>query len=135
MNQRRYEKEIEEILKRAGDGPPEQPLPDPEERPRRRRLPAALRRVSIRSARLNYRAALLAGIILLVFAIIIETGALYLFLAGAALLVGGYVMYYRAPRSGGSGGGDSPAPQMWRGRTVDPDDAPHFTDDQWGRRR
>ncbi len=132
MNQRRYEKEIEDILKKAGEGPSEQPSHEPERRPRRRRLPAAPRRVWIRSARLNYKAVLLAGLILLVIAIVIESGALYLFMAGAALLVGGYVMYYRAPRSGGGG---SPAPKMWRGRPVDPDDDPHFTDNQWGRRR
>ena len=138
MNQNRYEKEIEDILRRAGERSPEQPGQEPEEPPRRRRRSASPRRgIALRGAGLNYKTALLAGIVLLVVAMIIETGELYLFLAGVALLGGGYVMYYRAPRSGsGGGGGDiGSGPKMWRGRPIDPDDDPHFTDDRWGRRR
>jgi uncharacterized membrane protein YgcG len=144
MSQQRYEKEIEEILKNSGANPPEQPSDEPPEPSRRRRRTSSVRRISLRGAAISYKGVLLAGITLLVISAIF--GGLYLFLAGVALLVAGYVMYYRAPRSGGSsgggssgggssGGGSSAAPKMWRGRSIDPDDDPHFTNDRWGRRR
>ena len=138
----RYQKEIEEILKKAGEpapAPEQQPEspgePAPEPRPRRRgmRQPQgnALRRTSI-----SYKHLLLAGVAVLVVSIFI--GGLPMFLIGAGLLVAGYIWYYRAPRSGGSGGSkgsDSRPPKMWRGRMIDPGDDPHFTDDPWGQRR
>lgn len=134
MSQQRYEKEIEEILKNSGANPPEQPSDEPPEPSSRRRRTSSVRRISLRGAAISYKGVLLAGITLLVISAIF--GGLYLFLAGVALLVAGYVMYYRAPRSGGSsGGGSSAAPKMWRGRSIDPDDDPHFTNDRWGRRR
>ena len=130
MNQNRYEKEIEEILKKAGEKPAEQAAQEPGGQARRRRI-------SLRSVRFNFKTALLAGIVLLLLAVVISAAELYLFLAGVALLVVGYVMYYRAPRYGGGGGsgGDSPGPKMWRGRPIDPDNDPHFTNDHWGRGR
>ena len=138
----RYEKEIEEILKKSGepssDRPPSDPGEPPPERPNRRRrnLPSGtgsgMRRVAI-----SYKHLLLAGVGVLIISIFI--GGLPMFLIGAGLLVAGYVMYYRAPRSGGGGGGSSSgggrAPKMWRGRMIDPGDDPHFTGDRWGRRR
>lgn len=136
----RYQKEIEEILKKAGESAPapeQQPEspgePAPEPRPRRRimRQPQGntLRRTSI-----SYKHLLLAGVAVLVVSIFF--GGLPVFLIGAALLVGGYAMYYRAPRSGrSSGNGDGRPPKMWRGRMIDPGDDPHFTDDPWGQRR
>ena len=134
MSQQRYEKEIEEILKKSGAKPPEQPSQEPEEPPRRRRRRASSgRRISLRSAAISYKGVLLAGVVLLVISAIF--GGLYSFLAGVALLVVGYVMYYRAPRSGGGGDSGGTAPQIWRGRQIDPDDDPHFTKDRWGRRR
>ena len=137
----RYQKEIEEILKKAGEPPPEQQPsggpdePPPERRPRRRSRPtaqgSAMRRVAI-----SYKHLLLAGVGVLIISIF--AGGLPMFLVGAGLLVAGYIWYYRAPRSGGDssrGSGGGRAPKMWRGRMIDPGDDPHFTDDRWGRRR
>ena len=138
----RYEKEIEEILKKSGepssDRQPSGPGEPPPERPnrRRRKLPSApgsgTRRIAI-----SYKHLLLAGVGALIISIFI--GGLPVFLIGAGLLVAGYVLYYRAPRSGGGGGhggsGGGRAPKMWRGRMIDPGDDPHFTQDLWGRRK
>ena len=124
-----YQKEIEEILKKAGEAPPEQPSHGPDEPPPpRRRRPA--RGSIIRRAGIGYKHTLLAGIIVLIISAFY--GGLILFLVGLGLLVAGYVMYYRAPRSGGGGGRSV---KMWRGRPVEPGDDPHFTQDRWGRRR
>ena len=134
MSQQRYEKEIEEILKKSGAAPPEPPADEPTEPPpRRRQIASPVRRISLRNA-ISYKGVLLTGIALLVVSAIF--GGLYLFLGGVALVVAGYVMYYRAPRPGrGDAGGDSASPKMWRGRPIDPDDDPHFTNDRWNRRR
>ena len=134
MDQNRYEKEIEEILKRAGEKPPEESSQKPGNPPRRRSS-SAPRRLSLPGIRFNFKTVLLAAIILLIVAVIIETAALYVFLAGVVLLVLGYVMYYRAPRYTGSSDGGSTSPKMWRGRPIDSDNDPHFTDDRWGRGR
>ena len=136
----RSQKEIEEILKKAGESPPEQQPESPgeppqERRPRRRSQPSS-QGTSIRRASVSYKHLLLAGVGVLVVSIFI--GGLPMFLIGAGLLVAGYIWYYRAPRSGGSGGngsGGGRPPKMWRGRMIDPGDDPHFTDDRWGRRR
>ena len=139
MNQR-YEKEIEEILRKAGASPPEQQPespgePPPERRPRRRGMPTA-QGIGLRRAAISYKHLLLAGVGVLIVSIFI--GGLPMFLVGAGLLVAGYVWYYRAPRSGRGGGnrsGGGRPPKMWRGRMIDPGDDPHFTDDRWGRGR
>ena len=136
----RYQKEIEEILKKAGEPAPApeqqtespgEPAPEPRRRRRSMRQPQGntLRRTSI-----SYKHLLLAGVAVLVVSIFF--GGLPVFLIGAALLAGGYVMYYRAPRSSGRSrdAGGRP-PKMWRGRMIDPGDDPHFTDDPWGQRR
>ena len=137
----RYQKEIEEILKKAGESPPEQQPeapgePPPERRPRRRSQPSS-QRTSIRRASISYKHLLLAGVGVLIISIFI--GGLPMFLIGAGLLVAGYIWYYRAPRSGGgnssNGSGGVRPPKMWRGRMIDPGDDPHFTNDRWGRRR
>ena len=137
MNPNRYEKEIEEILKKAGERPPEKPGEEPDEQPRRKRQPSPRRGYALRGTGLTFKAALLAGIALLIGAVVFETVELYLFLAGAALLVAGYVMYYLAPRRSGGGSVDESegaAPKMWRGRPIDADNDPHFTNDLWGRK-
>jgi hypothetical protein len=124
MGQQRYQKEIEDILERAGEQPPEEPWHAPDEAPRRRRaLPSRLRGATVRHGGFKYQYALLAGIGLIVIGAIFQW--LYFFFAGLALLVAGYVMYYRAPRTSG---GAPRRPQMWRGRSIEPDDPP-------GRRR
>ena len=124
MEQQRYEKEIEEILKQAGEQPkveqpPRAPTPgEPPREPRRNRRPS--RSFSLRRATIGYKPVLLAGVALLFLTLF--WGQLYVFLIGLALLIAGYVMYYRAPRGGSVGGGAPAAPKMWRGRSVDPDD-------------
>ena len=133
----RYQKEIEEILKKAGESPPEQEPDSPGEptpEHRRRSTPSAPGR-GIRRVPVSYKHLLLAGVGALIVSIFI--GGLPLFLIGAGLLVAGYVLYYRAPRSGGGGGSGSSSgggrpPKMWRGRMIDPGDDPHFTNDRWG---
>ena len=124
MSQQRYEKEIEEILKQAGEqpqaDPPRAPAPSgPPKEPRRRRTPS--RGFSLRRVGLGYKAVLLAGIVLLLLTLF--WGQLFVFFIGLALLIAGYVMYYRAPRGGSVGGGGPAAPKMWRGRPIDPDDS------------
>ena len=136
----RYEKEIEEILKKSGepssDRQPSVPGEPPPERSRRRRrnlLPSPGR--GMLRAAISYKHLLLAGVGMLIISIFI--GGLPMFLIGAGLLVASYVLYYRAPRSGGGGGsnGGERAPKMWRGRMIEPGDDPHFTQDRWGRRK
>ena len=124
MNQSRYEKEIEEILRKAGEETPgESPQGSGEPPRRRRRNSPARRRVTLPRFAFGYKVVLLAGIVAIAVAALANIGGLYLFLVGVALLVAGYVMYYRAPRSGGVAGG-APSPRMWRGRRIDPDDPP-----------
>ena len=135
----RYQKEIEEILRKAGESPPEQQPeepgePSPERRPRRLSMPSA-QGSGLRRATISYKHLLLAGVGVLIVSIFV--GGLPMFLIGAGLLVAGYAAYYLAPRYGGSrrlrtdGEGERP-PKMWRGRMIDPGDDPHFTDDRWG---
>ena len=122
----RYEKEIEEILKNAGESPPESmpggPGAEPPKRPPQRRVPRGKSRTGSRSLTFNYKHLLVAGFILLIVSLFF--GGLPLLLVGAALLVAGYVVYYRAPRTGSGTGGRTGgrAPKMWRGRTIDPGD-------------
>ena len=124
----RYEKEIEEILKNAGESPQEEPPsapggPSPERRTGRS---GAARRTPTRKARrplaVSYKHLLGAGIVVLILSMFF--GGLFMLLIGAALLAAGYVVYYRAPRSGGgvSSGGGRRQPKVWRGRTIDPGD-------------
>lgn len=121
----RYEKEIEEILKNAGESASDQsrsgaPQPPPERQPQgdppRRPNPGR------RTLAFNYKHLLGAGIIVLIISLFF--GGLPMLLIGAALLVAGYYVYYKAPRSGGGsgGGGGRRTPKVWRGRTIDPGD-------------
>ena len=126
MNQR-YEKEIEEILKNAGESPTEQtPSEAASQPPERRTGRSGPPRREVRTRRpfaVSYKHLLGAGFVLLLVSMFV--GGLPMLLLGAALLVAGYVVYYRAPRSGGSasgGTGGKRAPKMWRGRTIDPGD-------------
>ena len=117
MSRQRYEKEIEEILERTGAAPAEQPRQSSGRNPQRRRgSPAAKRESSTRHFALKYQHALIAGIVLIVLGAVMSW--LYFFLAGLALVVAGYVIYYRAPK--GSPGTER-TQQMWRGRPIDRD--------------
>ena len=117
MSRQRYEKEIEEILERSGEGPAEQPRQSSGRASQRRRgSPAPQRGQSARHFGLKYQYALIAGIVLIVLGAVMSW--LYFFLAGLALVVAGYVIYYRAPKGSP---GTQRSQQMWRGRPMDPD--------------
>ena len=118
MSRQRYEKEIEDILEKAGEVPAENQQQGTARAPQRRRGSQAPRReTSARHFGLKYQYALIAGIVLIVLGAV--AGWLYFFLAGLVLVVAGYVIYYRAPRGSP---GVSRTQQMWRGRRIDPED-------------
>ena len=133
---KRYQDEIEEILKKAGD------LPSSDEAPGQTTTPAIQRGPRLRLRRppatrnLTYKPVLLTGLALLLINIL--WASLPLFLTGAALITAAYILYYRAPRSAtrpNPNGNNTtrPSPKTWRGRPIDPDDDdPHFTQDRWG---
>ena len=117
MSRQRYEKEIEEILERSGEGPSEQPKQGSGRTPQRRRgSPATKRESSTRHFALKYQYALIAGIVLILIGAVAQW--LYFFFAGLALVVLGYIVYYRAPKGSS---GTQRTQQMWRGRTIDRD--------------
>lgn len=117
MSRQRYEKEIEEILEKAGAGPTDRQQQGSGRSPQRRRgSPAPQKGQSSRHFGLKYQYALIAGIVLIVLGAVM--GPLYLFLAGLVLVVAGYVIYYRAPKGGP---GPSRSQRMWRGRPIDPE--------------
>ena len=117
MSRQRYEKEIEEILKRSGEEPSERPQEGDGQTPQRRRGSRSPRRgTTTRHYGLKYQYVLIAGIVLIVLGAVMNW--LYFFLAGLALGALGYVIYYRAPRGSS---GTQRTQQMWRGRRIDPD--------------
>ena len=117
MSRQRYEKEIEEILEKAGAAPDEQPKQGGGRASQRRRgSPAPQRGQSARHFGLKYQYALIGGIVLIVLGAVMNW--LYFFLAGLALVVVGYVIYYRAPKGNP---GTQRNQQMWRGRPIDRD--------------
>lgn len=130
---KRYQDEIEEILKKAGDLP-DAPSPEaPNEKPpqQRRRGLGRIRQTGARRAwPPSYKHVLLAGIALLIASIF--TGGWPLFAAGSALLIAGYILYYRAPRPRPAPDSNHRPTKMWRGRPINTDDDPHFTKDPWG---
>ena len=120
MSQDRYEREIEEILEKAGETPPDKPWHGPDEAPRNRgRFRSPARGITVRHAGFSYQFALVAGVALIIVSALFHSG--YILLAGVALLALGYFMFYRAPRASG---GIARAPRMWRGRSIEPDDPP-----------
>ena len=117
MSRQRYEKEIDEILKRAGEAPDEQPRQGSgQDAQRRHGSPPAQREKSVRHFGLRYQYLLIAGIVLIVLGAVMDW--LYFFVAGLALVAAGYVIYYRAPKGSP---GTQRTRQMWRGRPMDPD--------------
>ena len=122
MSRQRYEKEIEEILKKAGEDSQQEQPQGSSGPPRRRRSTSSRRRISVRRIGFNYKIMLLGGLVLLVVSYFADSA--FVFLAALALFVVGYVFYYRAPRGSGPGVGSSGAagPRMWRGRPIDPED-------------
>ena len=118
MNRQRYEKEIEDILAKAGEKTPEQPDHTSEDTqvPRRRSSSQGRGRTA-RGFRLKFQYPLMVGIGLIVFGAILHW--LYFFAAGLVLVAAGYLIYYRSPRGGPKVDRTS---QVWRGRSVEPDD-------------
>ena len=120
MSRQRYEKEIEEILERSGESTPELPRRGSEDSPPpRRRSPNPGRGRTVRVSSLKFQYPLIAGIALILIGAIFSWH--YFFFAGLALVVAGYVIYYRAPRGER---GLSRSPRKWRGRSMDQDDPP-----------
>ena len=131
---KRYQDEIEEILKKAGDLPSSSEAPGQTNAPNNRGPRLRLRRPPA-TRNLTYKPLLLTGLALLLINLL--WASLPLFLTGAALITAAYILYYRAPRSPRrpNPNHDNPSPQTktWRGRPIDPDDDdPHFTQDRWG---
>ena len=133
---KRYQDEIEEILKKAGDLPSSDEATGQTTTPNTKRGPR-LRRLPNQPIPNNaYKPILLTGITLLPINLL--WGGLPLFLTGAALITAAYILYYRAPRSAATSANPNnnnprPSPKTWRGRPIDPDDDdPHFTQDRWG---
>ena len=117
MSRQRYEKEIEEILERSGEGPSERPEQGSGRAPQRRRgSPSPQRGPSTRHFSLKYQYALIAGIVLILLGAALNW--LYFFLGGLVLVALGYVIYYRAPKVSS---GAQRSQQMWRGRPIDRD--------------
>ena len=131
---KRYQDEIEEILKKAGDLPSSGEAPGQTDAPTTKRGPRLrLRRQPLPNN--AYKPILLTGLALLLISLL--WGGLPLLLTGAALITAAYILYYRAPRSAARTSPDHtttrPGPKTWRGRPLDPDDDdPHFTQDRWG---
>ena len=129
---KRYQDEIEEILKKAGDLPDAPTSPDnaPNQNPppphQRLRQAAA----NLRQGPITYKHALISGLAILLTSIF--WGGLPMLLTGAALIITGYILYYRAPRRPPTSN-QRPPTKTWRGRPLNPDDDdPHFTQDRWG---
>ena len=118
MSRQRYEDEIEEILASASESAPEHPNRNSDDAPRPgRRSPSPGRWRAAGAFGLRYQYPLLAGIGLIVISSILHW--LYFFIAGLALVVAGYIIYYRAPRGGRS---VDRTQRIWRGRSIDPED-------------
>ena len=113
----RYEQEIEEILRNAGEPAPAEPGQDEEKpadddrRPRRqpRLQPAAYARGSS-LPRITPGRVLLAGLLLLLVAVLLKVTPLVWL--GLALVAVGYVGHFMRPRSTSAG-------QYWRGQPLE----------------
>ena len=112
----RYQDEIEEILRRAGEVVPSTPPKEIERAEDERTRPVRARRRD-QAPSPNYRWRLprvSPGKVMLVGAIILILGIWFepLIWVGLALLVGSYLLFFVAPRS-------ISHEKRWRGRTVD----------------
>lgn len=114
----KYKDEIEEILKRAGEAAPSKPTKDserhPEDRPRETQV---IRQVSSpRSGLSQRRPSITPGKLMLVGVILLVIGFKFwpLIWVGLAILAGGYMMYFVAPRT-------IAYEKRWRGRSVEED--------------
>ena len=123
----KYKDEIEEILKRAGEAAPSQTPNDserhPEDRPRGRDSLVSRQAPAPRSGSSQSRLSITPGKLMLVGVILLLVGFKVwpLIWVGLAILAGGYMMYFVAPRTINH-------EKRWRGRSVE--DAPTS---QWDR--
>lgn len=117
----KYKDEIEEILKRAGEAAPSRPPDDsdshPEDRPRGRESRDYIlsRQASAsRSGSGQRRPSITPGKLMLIGVIVLIVGIKFwpLIWVGLAILAGGYLMYFAAPRS-------IEYEKRWRGMPVD----------------
>ncbi len=124
----KYKDEIEEILKRAGEAAPRKPANDserhPEDRPRGRDAMISRQGAAPDSRSTQRRPLITPGKLMLIGVILLIVGFKFwpLIWVGLAILAGGYMMYFVAPRA-------ISYEKRWRGRSVDAD-APRS---QWDR--
>ena len=113
----KYKKEIEEILRKAGEVAPKDSNKEserhPEDRPREtrtaRRAPVQEHRVGPRRWTITPGKMMLAGLVLFLIGFLAIRPLIWL---GLAALVGGYLMYFLKPRSINQ-------EKRWRGRSVE----------------
>ena len=124
----KYKDEIEEILKRAGEAAPGKPANEserhPEDRPRSRD-PMIRRQVSSPgSGPSKRRPSITPGKLMLIGVITLIVGFMFwpLIWVGLAILAGGYMMYFVAPRT-------ISYEKRWRGRSAEED----ASGSQWDR--
>ena len=123
----KYKDEIEEILKRAGEAAPSKTSresePHPEDRPQGRGSLVSRQAPAPDSKSSQRRPSITPGKLMLVGVILLLVGFKFwpLIWVGLAILAGGYMMYFVAPRT-------INYEKRWRGRSVE--DAPTS---QWDR--
>ena len=116
----KYKDEIEEILKRAGEAAPSKTTSEserhPEDRPQGRDSLANRQAPAPRSRLSQRRPSITPGKLMLVGVILLIVGFKFwpLIWVGLAILAGGYMMYFVAPRSINH-------EKRWRGRSVEDD--------------
>ena len=113
----KYKDEIEEILKKAGEAAPKQTASEserhPEDRPQGRESVVSRQVAASRSKPNQGRPSITPGKLMLVGVILLVVGMKFwpLIWVGLAILAGGYMMYFMAPRS-------INYEKRWRGRSV-----------------
>ena len=123
----KYKDEIEEILKRAGEAAPGRTTDGseghPEDQPRGRESMVSRQGPAPRGRPSQHRPSITPGKLMLLGVILLIVGFKFwpLIWVGLAILAGGYMMYFVAPRS-------ISYDKRWRGRSVE--DAPKS---QWDR--
>ena len=117
----KYKDEIEEILKRAGEAAPSRAESErhPEDRPRGRESGDSLvsrQAPASRSKSSKARPSITPGKLMLLGVILLIVGFKFwpLLWVGLAILAGGYMMYFIAPRT-------VSYEKRWRGRSVEAD--------------
>ena len=126
----KYQEEIEEILRKAGEAAPDKSAREserhPEDRPRDRRaskhVPAQQSRRSPRRWTISSGKLMLAGLVLLLLGWLVVHPLIWI---GLIVLVAGYVLYFLKPRA-------IQQEKRWRGRSVEDSAASPW---EWLKRR